>query len=619
MTMRIAWIAALAIICPAASAESAPYGHPDFYPSPERPVGWRGDGSGRFPGATPPLEWADGTVLSDAPIAVARKVTRKKHAKKMKVTRRDPAKEHGIRWKTCMPNWSNASPIVVGDRVFVMSEPTDIAPLLIGLDAKTGRILWRSEVDHLKEIPDSDDARRRWSEYHKLRRRLFRLAAEQWLRDAGEEVPGWTERAAALGIDELKGSRVLGGWQSDFSGPGVAALAARIDGRESGGQRTRLDKFNCVTLPWESQLVTDKTGLKTKGNVYVGYTHGTPVCDGERVYVFTGHNCAAAFDLDGKEQWTTWLGQWTNCSRSGIDVGWMDFTQSPVLVDGRLLVANNQYLTCLDAGDGEVLWRREVDPANANGELTPRCSQCLLTTGVALRLEGGAYFLWYDGLVYRVADGEPVSERIYGRDAFYIGGCPIVEGNVVVYPSFLSKEKRKKKWMGALAAVELQVKGDRVVHRKLWRHELAGQATHNGVCHDGRLYVPMHGVAHKPLPAETIRDLVTGEVVGEGPFIADHVTGLVQGGDHLFTLESDPKSGNSGFAEFHVYDLAGKEVAVNLLSGPRNEERMALIRSESGTEFWSDYRSVGHCYATPFFLGDCIYVRTRDEVICIGK
>ena len=32
-------------------------GSPKFQPSPEHPVGWRGDSSGRFPGANPPLEW----------------------------------------------------------------------------------------------------------------------------------------------------------------------------------------------------------------------------------------------------------------------------------------------------------------------------------------------------------------------------------------------------------------------------------------------------------------------------------------------------------------------------------------------------------------------------------
>ena len=33
-------------------------GSPDFKPSPDRPCGWRGDWSGRFPGATPPTAWS---------------------------------------------------------------------------------------------------------------------------------------------------------------------------------------------------------------------------------------------------------------------------------------------------------------------------------------------------------------------------------------------------------------------------------------------------------------------------------------------------------------------------------------------------------------------------------
>ena len=39
------------------SGDKAVLGAPDFSPSPQRPIGWRGDGTGRYPGATPPLEW----------------------------------------------------------------------------------------------------------------------------------------------------------------------------------------------------------------------------------------------------------------------------------------------------------------------------------------------------------------------------------------------------------------------------------------------------------------------------------------------------------------------------------------------------------------------------------
>jgi hypothetical protein len=42
-----------------AAAEPLPYGHKDFVPTPERPVGFRGDGSGHFPGTTPPLTFSE--------------------------------------------------------------------------------------------------------------------------------------------------------------------------------------------------------------------------------------------------------------------------------------------------------------------------------------------------------------------------------------------------------------------------------------------------------------------------------------------------------------------------------------------------------------------------------
>jgi outer membrane protein assembly factor BamB len=35
-----------------------PLGSPGFMPTPQRPLGWRGDWSGRFPGATPPMRWS---------------------------------------------------------------------------------------------------------------------------------------------------------------------------------------------------------------------------------------------------------------------------------------------------------------------------------------------------------------------------------------------------------------------------------------------------------------------------------------------------------------------------------------------------------------------------------
>ena len=36
---------------------AAPLGSSKYLPTPDAPIGWRGDGSGRYPGATPPTSW----------------------------------------------------------------------------------------------------------------------------------------------------------------------------------------------------------------------------------------------------------------------------------------------------------------------------------------------------------------------------------------------------------------------------------------------------------------------------------------------------------------------------------------------------------------------------------
>ncbi len=60
MIILAAGLALSILICgvPALAADKeAQLGSPDFSPSPERPVGWRGDGSGRYPAANPPVSW----------------------------------------------------------------------------------------------------------------------------------------------------------------------------------------------------------------------------------------------------------------------------------------------------------------------------------------------------------------------------------------------------------------------------------------------------------------------------------------------------------------------------------------------------------------------------------
>src|SRR5262245_27788186 len=104
LKQRCRWPALVALaICATATAE------------PAAPVGWRGDGSGQYPQADPVAKWsADRNIL----------------------------------WKTEVGK-GNSTPIVVGNRVLLTSEPD----VLICVDAESGRELWR-RVHRLEDISE---------------------------------------------------------------------------------------------------------------------------------------------------------------------------------------------------------------------------------------------------------------------------------------------------------------------------------------------------------------------------------------------------------------------------------------------------------------------------------
>jgi outer membrane protein assembly factor BamB len=96
----------LSVVCGTLSGKVADAADPADRPQRSgQSIGWRGDGSGQYPSANPVSKW----TASD-----------------------------NVRWKTEV-GAGQSSPIVVGTRVFITSEPN----VLVCLDAESGRELWR--------------------------------------------------------------------------------------------------------------------------------------------------------------------------------------------------------------------------------------------------------------------------------------------------------------------------------------------------------------------------------------------------------------------------------------------------------------------------------------------
>ena len=88
-----------------------------------------------------------------------------------------------------------------------------------------------------------------------------------------------------------------------------------------------------------------------------GYTSGSPVSDGQHVYVFYGKGGVLAYDLNGKELWHVSVGTESGPMRWGSGA-------SPIL-HGNLVIVNaseeNQALVALDKATGQEVWKAQAD------------------------------------------------------------------------------------------------------------------------------------------------------------------------------------------------------------------------------------------------------------------
>lgn len=234
--------------------------------------GWRGDGTGRYDDARPVLEW--GT-------------------------------ETNVVWKTPIPSWSNASPAVAGDKIFICSEPT----ALLCVDAASGEILWqRANGYDVLGKTDEETA----------------------------QIRAQVEKAATI-------SRELAAARRD------ARVAENKLSRSSGDDTLRADvgtlkekvsRLRAQLKPLDRYILPRKHDAN-------GYSSATPVTDGRHVWAVYGTGTVVCYDIEGDLQWATYI------EKPRDNYG---FCSSPLLVGDALLVHIDD-LTCLDQATGRRRWK----------------------------------------------------------------------------------------------------------------------------------------------------------------------------------------------------------------------------------------------------------------------
>lgn len=290
----LAGMAALAVSADAPAA--VPFGHRDFYPSTERPVGLRGDGSGAWPGATPVREWNATTGRN-------------------------------IAWKTPMPGPSFSQPVVVGDKVFTLADPN----WLLCLSAVDGKILWQKAVDHTTAMPPEKAAKAR--------------AAMAFWEDQFRQYSIWLDlkRGSMPKLPQAEIDRTLRAAEEHgyaVNGPGQA-------------------NFNMMQRgdPLWNRLWQDQTDYSL---YYFGHWEGiltqtlpTPVSDGEHVFVNMSNDQIACYDLNGNCQWLIWDRPAKAVPAKSEHVR---YALSPQLVGDKLVVTACGEMRAYDKRTGKKLW-----------------------------------------------------------------------------------------------------------------------------------------------------------------------------------------------------------------------------------------------------------------------
>ncbi len=281
-----------------------------------------------------------------------------------------------VTWMTKVTGRSMSQPIVVGDRIFLGANISD----LMCISKADGRVLWLRTTTPYDGIPPAE-----------------------------KNSPAIKEKIEPLVAALLK-----------MNDEAVAAINAAVSptGLPSD-QAAALDRKLKEKAEAERKIHKAFTDLdRKKYPAYfeneVSSSNGTPCSDGARVYWSCGGGMKGpgayaiqCFDLDGKRVWT--LHELLGSEEHGNH-------QSALLVDGKLVFGALSTLMAVDPKTGALIWKNVKIGTGASG-----------TSPVAARIGGAAVIITAKNVV-RASDGVEICQsnlNIWGEPT------PVVEGDII--------------------------------------------------------------------------------------------------------------------------------------------------------------------------------------------
>ncbi len=508
---------------------SAALGGKDFYPSPEHPVGFRGDGSGYFPGATPVTAWSEGTIGSrKVPVGNGQGASRGQADRTLVLDENGASRN--LVWKTQTPAWANTHPIVVGDRVFTYGEPN----MLICADANTGAVLWTRRLSIFQAMgldPAQAERLQAMTEIY-----CVMLGIDNYFYIDNPTVrPGDDALATLIASTtlprlqkELEALDPQGKFDAIVS-KGIATyqrIAALLKAAKPGDPikeiLTKDFKRNAESpagplLNRINELAKQPRHTlrlaPTWGN-WIGNQMSSPVSDGRFVYASFGQGATACYDLNGTVIWSRYMPRLPGGSQGNSET-----VQSPMLADGVLADVHlaGKEVVGLDAKTGAERWR-------------------VPTQGNFTFLKGSGYYVASNKIVALPGpDGRPVNLLVTSlcniirmSDGKILGVVPYDAGPASGGPSIINVGDIVMKGMTGDAqnypyvAYRLAFDGpDKVVGKEIWRFpktpgQYHGQVATPGYClfnnKDG-VVDPQTGLSistFEPLARNSFSNIVAG-------------------------------------------------------------------------------------------------------------
>lgn len=599
---------AFALIVFTAAAGELPVGHPDFRPTPERPMGYRGDGTGCYPGAT-------------------------------MVDHFDERTGKNILWKTETPVWGNAGLAVVGDRIFTTCEPWTV----LCYSAKDGKLLWQKDLNPFaaagldgKELENANKLFEGVTATRAFSYLMLNLSGGENHRWKKVIPPEMWDRAFQT-LRNLKAITVA--W-APASATGWDAAIAELEDR----QKTQMERNQGIkgieglydnvlkTLPPAPKGVP----LTHCWHTMIGYTMATPVTDGKHVFVSMGHGQAGCFDLDGNLVWQIYRDP-----RLVNDQGQVgnrvelraNHAPSPLLAGDRLIVQFEKFLAGIDKRTGAVVWTDEQKVGGGYNVGTHRV--------LRLPIAGGKQTLdiivTTRGRVLRATDGKLMAELKMSMAGDESGGCSVpAVGNLVILEGL-------KEWKGfelmaaspdAIEVKELWATGggggreaviplpDRFLKLGFQRPSVCNPRTGERTKFRFRIYL------------DKVTDVQSGGEVGSASILVGDRVLLTSGGAEGYMRPA----GKSVYVPYAILDKEGNIPAEQCAKGQDfyDNEKLSFLGGLSNPRdpiienYLPDWYTAGdlshefrpayfsHCHSGPVAQGNRLYVRSTSHLYCIG-